>query len=119
MDNTFMADEILLQAIAEGFAAVDKRFDIVDQRFKEVDQRFETIDKRFEGIDKRFDAIDTRLDNMVTKTEFREFAHQNTAQPEPTAEKLNTISQEPLFAYHAVKRLENEISRIKVLLNIA
>ena len=83
----------VLNAVNDGFTAMEGRFQMVEKRFEMVDKRFDEVDKRFEHVDERFRQVFTILDGHT--------------------KKLEGLEQERLFSFHAVHRLDKEIERMK------
>ena len=92
----------VLNAVNDGFTAMEARFQMVDKRFEMVDRRFDDVDKRFEQmqgqIDSRFREVFTVLDGHT--------------------KKLEGLEQEKYFTFHAVQRLERDIEKVKKILHI-
>jgi hypothetical protein len=86
----------LAQLVSQSFTEQQK---YMDGRFSQIEDRLNTMDKKFTEHDEKFDRIFTILDN-----------HSHI---------LDRLDQERLFTLEHVKRLENEIDRIKTRLKIA
>ncbi|MFH1909581.1 MAG: hypothetical protein ABIJ72_00065 [bacterium] len=67
---------------------------------------FNTSEKRFQGIDSRFDKLEKEITFV-----------KNTLEKHTTI--LKRLDEERIFTLNYVKRLENEIEKIKVHLKIA
>lgn len=100
-----MADEILLQAIAEGFKGVD-------ERFNKVDERLDRMTQKLVGHDERLDNLEQ---NIATKKDISTLLDGQ----DKTIDILTRVDQERVFTFRAIERLENEITHIKAQLKLA
>lgn len=109
-----MADDMTINELAElvsksftfqqqymdgKFAQIDQRFAQIDWKFSQHDEKFASIEHKLQEHDEKFDRIVTILDNH--------------------SHMLERLDQERLFTLEYVKRLENDIKRIKSRLKIA
>ncbi|MFH1078398.1 MAG: hypothetical protein V1745_03940 [Patescibacteria group bacterium] len=97
--------EEILEAIGTFAERVDERFELIDQRFESIDRRFESIDRRFESIESRMATKDD-IGN-ITKTLDWLVGH---------AKKHD---EELLMIARGMRRMSDDIDRIKPLVGLA
>jgi hypothetical protein len=73
------------------------------------------VEKR--TVEKKVDNTEA-IKRLVTKEEFAEFKNENFTRLDKTLGILNRLDQERLFTFERVKRIEEEIEKIKTRLAI-
>jgi hypothetical protein len=74
--------------------------------------------KAIEGIALEVSKNTEAIEGLVTKEEFAEFKNENFTRLDKTLAILTRLDQERLFTFERVKRIEEEIEKIKAHLAI-
>lgn len=97
------------ERIIEKLEEHDKRFNEHDKRFDEHDKRFDVIAQKLDEHDKRFESLEYKLDTLGEKV--------LTSQDEILS-MVRRVDQERVFTTAWVKRIEDDIRKIKTELKI-
>jgi hypothetical protein len=84
----------------------------IDQRFELIDRRFEGVDRRFESIDRRFEKIES---TMATKADIANL----TDTLDWLVGHAKKHDQEFLMLAHGLKRVSDDVDKIKPLVGLA
>lgn len=135
-------------SIDRRFEAMDQKFESIDRRFELIDQRFEKIENKLEEHDQQFSELHEELEfirdhavpreeffgvivQMVTKAEFKE-EFKNYATKDDLKEMwsnlqetldahtviLKRLDQERVFTNKRIARIEDDLNRVKIHVNL-